>query len=201
MKKNGVCMFGSWEGQESAISNTVCRENKGTSFHLPRALTPLTCLEEGTRGGFKRGDLGGREQKEHHRTKDDPLIRREIKCNRMPSSFPRHDASYQPHGQLPVHQALAVGSSWCIVSHRAWGFAERVRIWLSSLILPKSLFSIWLSLTHGSQSPLAHDPETMLLMLKHMVVWGCIFSLEVRLLFCFVLDIYGAEQREDHFPV
>lgn len=27
------------------------------------------------------------------------------------------------------------------------------------------------------------------------------FSLEVHLLFCFVLDIYGAEQREDHFPV
>lgn len=76
------------------------------SFYLPRALTPPTCLEEETRGGFKSGDLGGRELKEHHRTKDDPLIRREIKCNRMPSSFSRHDASYQPHGQ-----ALAVGSS------------------------------------------------------------------------------------------
>lgn len=57
------------------------------SFYLPRALTPPTCLEEETRGGFKSGDLGGRELKEHHRTKDDPLIRREIKCNRMPSSF------------------------------------------------------------------------------------------------------------------
>lgn len=38
------------------------------SFYLPRALTPPTCLEEETRGGFKSGDLGGRELKEHHRT-------------------------------------------------------------------------------------------------------------------------------------
>ena len=49
----------------------------------------------------------------------------------------------------------------------------------------------------GFRALLMHEPEIISLMLGEDVC----FSLEVCLLLCFVLDIYGAEQREDHFPV
>lgn len=49
--------------------------------------------------------------------------------------------------------------------------------------------------------PLAHEPEMMPLMLKNMVLWGCVFLTGNALLLCFVVDVYGAEQREDYFPV
>lgn len=154
------------------------------------------------RGGFKREDLGGRGQKEHHGTRGDPLIRREIKCHQNPILQPWAwcilAAPWSAacllgtcSGFILMHsQPRDLGSCW-----EGGGMAISPR---SSLTL---CFSIWLSLIHGSQ--------TLLLMSLRWCpscskTWWCedvCFSLAAPLLFCFVVDVYGAEQREDHFPV
>lgn len=168
------------------VEEITALECLSPSFHLPRALTPPTCLEEGTRGGFKMRALGGREQKKHHRTKDDPLIRREIKCNWMPSSFSRHDASYQPHGQaldwahLNTQSAMGLG-----VLQRGWGYGYRPWSFLNLCfsfdshwpMIPRALLFMSLrwcylcSKTWLCEDFLTRGPPSFLFCFRHLWCW------------------------------